>query len=207
MLFLSLSRITIDMYSLFQQEFLSFTNNLMALQWEDQDLQSQQKFICRLISMLQYLWYYTLLTFRNDLLITLYSILKCKDLEKVFHHINNLHQNVALATEEKINRKLGFLDNLLKQNNRNIYLHCSLHHQTSCKESFVSFLFNRAYSIITNKGDFTKGNARIKQVSNENGHQESIISKIFQRITKKESFSQSQRKTQATHISKRNRSE
>ena len=120
MLFLSLSRITIDMYSLFQQEFLSFTNNLMALQWEDQDLQSQQKFICRLISMLQYLWYYTLLTFRNDLLITLYSILKCKDLEKVFHHINNLHQNVALATEEKINRKLGFLDNLLKQNNRNI---------------------------------------------------------------------------------------
>ena len=120
MLFLSLSRITIDMYSLFQQEFLSFTNNLMALQWEDQDLQSQQKFICRLISMLQYLWYYTLLTFRNDLLITLYSILKCKHLEKVFHHIKNLHQNVALATEEKINRKLGFLDNLLKQNNRNI---------------------------------------------------------------------------------------
>ena len=120
MLFLSLSRITIDMYSLFQQEFLSFTNNLMALQWEDQDLQSQQKFICRLISMLQYLWYYTLLTFGNDLLITLYSILKCKHLEKVFHHINNLHQNVAFATEEKINRKLGFLDNLLKQNNRNI---------------------------------------------------------------------------------------
>ena len=120
MLFLSLSRITIDMYSLFQQEFLSFTNNLMAFQWEDQDLQSQQKFICGLISMLQYLWYYTLLTFGNDLLITLYSILKCKHLEKVFHLINNLHQNVAFAKEEKINRKLGFLDNLLKQNNRNI---------------------------------------------------------------------------------------
>ena len=36
------------------------------------------------------------------------------------------------------------------------YLHYSSHHQTSCKESVVSSLFNRAYSIITNKNDLHK---------------------------------------------------
>ena len=63
------------------------------------------------------------------------------------------------------------------------YLHYSSHHQTSCKESVVSSLFNRAYSIITNKDHLHKENARIKQVLKENGYQESIISKIFKRIT------------------------
>ena len=59
------------------------------------------------------------------------------------------------------------------------YLHHNSHHQTSCKESVISSLFNRAYSIITNKDDLTKENIRIKQVLKENGYQESIISKIF----------------------------
>ena len=40
-------------------------------------------------------------------------------------------------------------------------------------------LFNRAYSIITNKDDLTKENPRVKQVLKENEYQESIISKIF----------------------------
>ena len=44
------------------------------------------------------------------------------------------------------------------------YLHYSSHHQPSCKESVVSSLFNRAYSIITNKDDSHKENARINQV-------------------------------------------
>ena len=42
------------------------------------------------------------------------------------------------------------------------YLHCSSHHQTRCKESAVSYLPNRAYSIITNKDDLTKENAKKK---------------------------------------------
>ena len=71
---------------------------------------------------------------------------------------------------------------------------------TSCKESVVSFLFNRAYSIITNKDDLHKENARIKQVLIENGYQESIISKIFKRITNNHSLPQSQQLTQATDI-------
>ena len=80
------------------------------------------------------------------------------------------------------------------------YLHCSSHHQTSCKESVVSSLFNRAYSIITNKDDLHKENARIKQVLKENGYQESIISKIFKRITNNHSLPQSQQLTQVTDI-------
>ena len=60
-------------------------------------------------------------------------------------------------------------------------------------------MFNRAYSIITNKDDL-KENARIKQVLKENGYQESIISKIFRRITNNHSLPQSQQLTQATDI-------
>ena len=71
------------------------------------------------------------------------------------------------------------------------YVHYSSHHQTSCKESVVSSLFNRAYSIVTNKDELTKKNARIKQVLKENKLQGSVISKIFERITNNHSLSQS----------------
>ena len=40
-------------------------------------------------------------------------------------------------------------------------------------------LFNRAYSITTNKDDLTKENPRVKQMLKENEYQESTISKIF----------------------------
>ena len=114
--------------------------------------------------------------------------------------------------EEESNGELAFLDTLLKRNNGEIsvlvyrkptytgqYLHY-LHHQTSCKESVVSCLFNRAYSIITNKDDLHKENARMKQVLKENGYQESIISKIFKRITNNHSLPQLQQQTQAADI-------
>ena len=136
-------------------------------------------------------------------------------LENFFHHIDNLHQNIKFNTEKESNGELAFLDTLLKQNNGKIsvleyrkpthtgqYLHYSSHHQTFCKESVVPSLLNRAYSIITNKDGLTKENARIKQVLKENGYQESIISKIFKRITNYHSMSQSQQETQVTDIQK-----
>ena len=64
----------------------------------------------------------------------------------------------------------------------------------------VSSLFNRAYSIITNKDDFLKENTRTKQVLKENGYRESIINKVFRRITNNHSLPQSQELTQATDI-------
>ena len=80
------------------------------------------------------------------------------------------------------------------------YLHYSSHHPTSCKEIAVSSLFNRTYSLITNKDDLHKENGRIKQVLKENGYQESIISKIFKRITNNHSLLQLQQQTQAADI-------
>ena len=59
-------------------------------------------------------------------------------------------------------------------------------------------MLNRAYSVITNKDDLHKENARIKQVLKENGYRESIINKIFRRITNNHSLPQSQQLTQAT---------
>ena len=141
------------------------------------------------------------------------SIFKRTHLENLFHDINNLHQNIKFTLEEERNGELAFLDILLKRNNGEIYvlvyrktthtdqyLHYSSHHQTSCKESVFSSLFNRAYSIITNKDDLHKENARIKQVLKENGYRESIINKIFRRITNNHSLPQSQQLTQATDI-------
>ena len=93
---------------------------------------------------------------------------------------------------EKWRTRLAFPDTLLKRNNGDIsvlvyrkpthtdqYIHYSSRHQKSCKESIVSSLVNRAYSIITNIDDLHKENARIKQVLKKNGYQESIISKVF----------------------------
>ena len=60
---------------------------------------------------------------------------------------------------------------------------------TSCNESVASSLFNQACSIAVNKDDLTKENARIKQVLKENINQESIISKVFKRITNSDSLS------------------
>ena len=120
-----------------------------------------------------------------------YSILKHTHLENFFCPINNLYQNIKFTMEEESNGELAFLDILLKQNNGKIsvlvyrkpahtdqYLHYSSHHETSWKESVYS-LFNRGYSIIANKDDLYKENARTKQVLKENEYQESTISKIF----------------------------
>ena len=114
---------------------------------------------------------------------------------------------------DESNAELAFLDTLLKQNNgensvlvyrkpthTEQYLHYRSHHQTSCKDSIVSSLLNRAYSIMTNKDDLHKENTRIKQVLKENGYQKSIISKTFKRITNNHSLPQSQQLTQATNI-------
>ena len=137
-----------------------------------------------------------------------YSILKRTHLENFFQHINNLHQNIKFTMEEESNGELAFLDTLLKRDNGEIsvlvyrkpthtdqYLHYNSHHQTSCKESVVSSLFNRAYFIITNKDDLDKENTRIKQVLKENGYQESIVSKIFEKMTNTHSLSQSKQQT------------
>ena len=138
---------------------------------------------------------------------------QCTQLESFFHHINTLHQNIKFKVEKKSDRELAFLSTFLKWNKWKIsvlvykkpvhtdqYLHYSSHHQAGCKESVVSSLFNREYSIITNEDDLTKKNARTNQVLKENGYQERIISKIFQRITNNHSFSQSQQQIQAIDI-------
>ena len=131
----------------------------------------------------------------------IYSIFKRTHLENVFHHIKNLRQTIKFTMEEESNAELAFLDTLLKRNNRDIfvllfrkpthtdqYLHYSSHHQTSSRESVVSSLLNKAYSIISNKDDLHKENARIKQVLRENGYQERIINKIFRRINNNHSL-------------------
>ena len=76
--------------------------------------------------------------------------------------------------KEESNGEIAFIHTLLKQNNGDIsvlvyrkpthtnqYLHYRSHHQTSCKESVVSSLFNIPYSIITNKDGLHKENARL----------------------------------------------
>ena len=49
-----------------------------------------------------------------------HSILKRTHLKNVFHHINNLHQNIKFTMEEESNVELVFLDTLLTRNNGEI---------------------------------------------------------------------------------------
>ena len=84
----------------------------------------------------------------------------------IYYEICCLYPPIVCLVCLVCNGELAFLDTLLKQNDGEIsvlvymksthtdqYLQYSFHHQTSCKESVVSSLFNRAYSIITNKDD------------------------------------------------------
>ena len=111
-----------------------------------------------------------------------------------------------LKPDEQISGSNGKISVLVyrKPAHTDQYLHYSSHDQTSCKESVFSSLFNRAYSIITNEDDLHKENARINQVLKEYGFHESIIKKIFKRISTNRRFPQSQELTQATDIYEEN---
>ena len=104
-----------------------------------------------------------------------YSILKRAHLENFFQHIKNLYQNIKFTMKEESNGELVILDILVKRDNEEIsvlvyrklrytdqYLDYRPHHQTSCKESVVFTLVNRAYSFTINKNDLDKENTRIK---------------------------------------------
>ena len=54
--------------------------------------------------------------FVNDV----YSILERKLLDKFFHHINNLHQDIKFTVKEESNGEVAFLNTLLKRNNGKI---------------------------------------------------------------------------------------
>ena len=84
----------------------------MALQWETQHLQPQQKFLCRLMNVLQYLRHYTLQNFGNDLLIAFILFLNVRTWKtfSITSTIFNLHQNIKFTMEEQSNRELAFLD-------------------------------------------------------------------------------------------------
>ena len=183
----------------------------MAVQREVQHLQPQQKFICRLIIVLAYLRNYTLQKFANNFLIKFILFLNvriCKNfsltskiftkilgllwrkkvmekqLENSFHYCNSTKCQ-PLCWIAKMKRYLYWYIGSLR-------ILTNSYTATSCKESVVSSLFNSAYFIIINKDDLYKENARIKQVLKKNGYQESIISKIFKRITNNHTMPQSQ---------------
>ena len=52
--------------------------------------------------------------------VDVYSIVNRTHLETIFHHINNLHQNIKFTIQEESNVELAFLNTLLKHNNGKI---------------------------------------------------------------------------------------
>ena len=182
----------------------------MALKWEDQHLQppaSPAEVCMQSHEQTAILRHCTFQKFWKNLLMMLLSILTL------------FHQNIKFTINQESNGELAFLDSLLKRNNGKIsvlvyakpthtdqYLRYSSHHNTSFEESVLSFLFNGAYSIITNKDDLNKENTRIKQLLKENGYLERMINNVFKRSTNNHRLYQPQQKPKS-QISERKKSE
>ena len=184
---------------------LSFSDKPMALKQEEQHLQPQLKLICRIMNALQYLRHYNPEKFRNNFLMTFSQFLNVRNWKKFSIHQRSSSKHYIYYGDTKqtlLKRNNGKISVLVyrKPTHTNRHLHYSSHHQRTCTKSVISSLFNKVYSIITNKNDLTKENARIKQVLKENGNKQSIISKIFKRITNNHSFFQLKEQTQATII-------
>ena len=134
----------------------------------------------RLINILQYLRHYTLQKFRKAQLTTFipfFNVQTWKTLSitsTIFIKILRLlwRRNITKNQRFWTLYRNGIMEISVlvytKPTHTNQYLHYSSHHQKSCKESVVTSLLIRAYSIITNKDDLTKENATIKQVLKEN---------------------------------------
>ena len=184
----------------------------MALKWEDQHLQPPASPTTAEVYMQSHeqtatLRHCTFQKFWKNSLMMLLSILTL------------FHQNIKFTINQESNGELAFLDSLLKRNNGKIsvlvcakpthtdqYLSYSSHHHTSFEESVLSFFFNGAYSIITNKDDLNKENTRIKQLLKENGYLERMINKVFKRSTNNHGLYQPQQKPKS-QISERKKSE
>ena len=76
-----------------------------------------------------------------------------------------LDQNIKFTMEEESNGELAFLDTLLKRNNGKISV--LVYRKPTHTDQYLTLQL----SIITNKDDLTRENARIKQVLKENGYQ------------------------------------
>ena len=77
----------------------------------------------------------------------------------------HLDQNIKFTMEEESNGELAFLDTLLKRNNGKISV--LVYRKPTHTDQYLTLQL----SIITNKDDLTRENARIKQVLKENRYQ------------------------------------
>ena len=88
---------------------LSFTNKLMTLQWEDQNLQSQQKYVCKLMNKLQYPRHYNLQKFGNVLLMTFIPFLTLSlPVTACTGHKTNLPSNSNISEMVRVNLAFTF---------------------------------------------------------------------------------------------------
>ena len=98
-----------------------FINTLIALQWKEQHLQSQQKYIRRLMKKLQYIQGTTPSKICEQFFDEVYCILNLLHLKSYFNHINNLHRNIKFTKEGESNAELVFLDTSLKRSKCSLY--------------------------------------------------------------------------------------
>ena len=128
----------------------------------------QHKFIYGLINKLQYLRHYNLLKFGDDLLMTFIPPLNVRTLKTFSIASTILIKALSLLQRNKLMEDYGFLTlywikiietSLYWYTGKNVNQvtpNYSSQHQTSWKESVVSSLFNRVFSIIIGKDNLTK---------------------------------------------------
>ena len=125
-----------------------------------------------------------------------FLIIKRAHLEQFHEHINALHPKIQFTIEYEKDGSIPFLDTLVTRNEGNIsvsvyrkpthtdqYLNFTSNHQTSCKESVVFSLLDRAINVVSGENDRQKEITHINNALKANGYNHQMIKKVVHRIT------------------------
>ena len=125
-----------------------------------------------------------------------FSIIKRELLQPFYDHLNSIHPNIQYTVEEEIEKKLAFLDTLLKRKDDGTlsvlvyrktthtdqYLNYNSNHPSQNKDAVISALFRRAKDIVSDEQDLKWENERIIEVLMENDYSKESIMRVKKRV-------------------------
>ena len=125
-----------------------------------------------------------------------FSILKRNQLQPFHDHLNSIHPKIQFTVEEESEKKLPFLDTLLRRNDDGTisvlvyrkpthtdqYLNFKSNHTSQSKDAVISALFRRAKDIVSDKKELERENERIVEVLRANDYSTESIMRVKRKV-------------------------